>query len=62
MMENRKPMTETERKDAETMADAIQTIPVDKRERVRDVLFGYRAGVAEGIRIAAGGLMARPGP
>ena len=24
MMENRKPMTETERKDAETMADAIQ--------------------------------------
>ena len=62
MIENRKPMTETERKDAETMADAFQTIPADKRERVRDAIFSYRAGLADGIRIAAGSIMVHPGP
>ena len=52
MRDNYTPLTDSERQDAETMADAILAIPADKRDRVRDVLFGYRAGLTEGIRIA----------
>ena len=38
MIEEPKRMTDSDRRDAETMADAISAIPADKRERVRDAL------------------------
>lgn len=46
-------MDSVQMKDAVTVANILQAVPLDKRERLRDILSGYKAGLAEGIRLAA---------